>query len=64
MIGVALLYFFGRSQASVEEGAGSGLEDVDIRKHRLRYNRLSKLGLILIFGGFLLQLCATLLIGP
>ena len=62
MIGVALLYFFGRPQPSFEEGAGSGLEDVDVRKLRIRYNRLSKIGLILISCGFLLQLCATLLI--
>ena len=45
MLGVALLYFFSRSQPRPEESAGTRFEDEGVRQHRVRYNRLSKIGL-------------------
>ena len=71
--GVALLFFYGPPQPSLEEGVGIGLEDAtplgngrtvaqhnaDIRRLKRRHELLSRLALILIFFGFVLQLCAT-----
>ena len=71
--GIALLFFFGPPQPTFEEGVGIGLEDgtrlkdgrtVDehnatVRKVKRRHKNLSRLALILIAFGFVLQLCAT-----
>jgi hypothetical protein len=71
--GVALLFFFGPPQPTFQEGVGIGLEDgtplkngrtvaehnTAVREVRRRHENLSRLALILIFFGFVLQLCAT-----
>ena len=74
--GVVVLFFFGPPQPTFEEGISLGLEDatpisggktvadhnVDVRKLKRRNATMSKVALILIFFGFVLQLFATWLI--
>ena len=71
--GIALLFFRGSPQPTFEEGFGIGLEDgtrlkdgrtvaehkAAVREVKRQYERLSRLALILILFGFVLQLCAT-----
>jgi len=71
--GVALLFFFGPPQPTFEQGVGLGLEggtrlkdgrtvdehNAAVRKVKRRHENLSRLALILILFGFVLQLCAT-----
>lgn len=73
IIGVLLLAMFGVPQPDFDEGVGLGLEDAttlvdgktvaehaeDVRRRRRLYARLSKLALVLIVVGFVLQLIAT-----
>jgi hypothetical protein len=71
--GVALLFRFGSPQPTLEEGISLGLEDgtplrdgrtvaehnAEVRKLRRQHENLSRLALILIMLGFILQLFAT-----
>ena len=74
IMGVVLIFIWGPPQPELEEGMGVGLaEDTPIddsgktvnefndqvRRRRKRHNIVSKLGLGLIFIGFVLQLWAT-----
>ena len=73
ILGVAVCFFYGFPQPSHEEGISLGLDpntqladggtvaehDLRVRCKRVRYLRLSRLGLGLIFAGFVLQLLAT-----
>jgi len=76
IIGVVFLFFYGPPQPTLEEGVSLGLEDAnliaegktvadhnaDVRKLKRRHEIMSRVALILIFAGFVLQLCATWLI--
>lgn len=74
MLGVVLLFIFGPPQPTLESGISIGLEDatpidssgktvaqhnVEVAERRRKHSIMSKVGLILIFLGFALQLCAT-----
>lgn len=73
MLGVALVFVWGPPQPQLEEGVGMGLEDGTplsngltvaqqnevVRRRRFRHTVLSRVGLGLIFVGFLFQLFAT-----
>ena len=73
MVGVALIFVWGPPQPQLEEGVGIGLEDgtplgngltvaqrnVAVRRRRLRHTILSRVGLGLVFLGFLSQLIAV-----
>jgi len=76
IIGVIFIFIWGPPQPQLEEGVGFGLEDnsaidesgktvkefnEEIRRKRCRHSVFSKLGLFLIFIGFVLQLWATLM---
>jgi hypothetical protein len=77
MAGVVLVFFFGFPQPSHEAGIGLGLElgtvlqdgrtvarhDEEVRAQKQRYGTLSRVGLGLMFTGFVLQLVATW-VGP
>ena len=72
MLGVALIFVWGPPQPQLEEGVGMGLEDgtplgngltvaqhnAAVRRRRLRHTILSRVGLGLVFLGFLAQLVA------
>lgn len=75
MLGVVVIFFFGPPQPILEEGVSIGLEDntpidehgktvaesnKEIRQKRKIHSLLSKLGLIVIFIGFALQLYAVI----
>lgn len=71
--GVVILFFYSPPQPIFEEGVGIGLEDANlleigktvyeynagIRRLRRRYEIMSRVALILILAGFILQLWAT-----
>jgi len=73
MLGVALIFVWGPPQPQLEEGVGMGLEDgtplgngltvaqhnAAVRRRRLRHTILSRVGLGLVFLGFLAQLVAV-----
>lgn len=74
LIGVIFIFIWGPPQPTLNEGIGLGLEDntqidgsgktvkqynEEIKKKRKRYNVLSRIGLKLVFIGFLFQLFAT-----
>ncbi|HTO14790.1 MAG TPA: hypothetical protein VLZ83_03425 [Edaphocola sp.] len=74
LVGVIIIFIWGPPQPALEEGIGLGLEDNtpinengktvkqhndEIRQKRKRHNILSRVGLGLIFLGFLFQLFAT-----
>ncbi len=74
--GVVLLFIYGPPQPTHEEGVGLKLEDntllsdgrtvvdhdASVQKIRKRHENMSKIALVLIFAGFVLQLWATWLI--
>ena len=74
MIGVALIFRWGPPQPTLEEGIGIGLEDgtplpdgrtvaehnAQVRGLRAKHDKMSKIGLSLVFLGFAAQLWATL----
>jgi len=71
--GVGMLFHFSWPQPTFEEGVGLGLEDgnvlsdgrtvaeykEDVRKLKRKYQKRSRLALILVMLGFALQLSAT-----
>lgn len=73
LVGVGLIFVWGPPQPQLDEGVGLGLEDgtplgngltvaqhnVNVRRRRLRHKVLSRVGLGLVFIGFLLQLFAV-----
>ncbi len=73
MLGVFLIFVWGPPQPNFDEGVGIGLEDNNIltdgrtvaehaeaaRKLRVKHDKVSKGGLLLLFIGFALQLWAT-----
>ena len=73
LVGVALIFVWGPPQPQLEEGVGLGLEDgtplgngltvaqhnAIVRRRRFRHAVLSRVGLALIFLGFLSQLFAV-----
>ena len=73
MVGVALIFVWGPPQPQLDEGVGLGLEDgtplgngltvaqynAVVRCRRIRQTLLSRVGLGLIFIGFLSQLLAV-----
>lgn len=73
LVGVVLIFFWGPPQPQLDEGVGLGLEDgtplgdgltvaqhnANVRRRRLRHQILSRVGLGLVFLGFLLQLFAV-----
>ena len=73
MVGVLIIFRFGPPQPSFETGVSLGLEDgtplpdgrtvaehnSQVQQLRARYSRMSKVGLMLVFIGFSLQLWAT-----
>ena len=76
IIGVTLIFIWGPPQPQLEKGIGIGLEDntpiddsgktvrqynEEINNKRKCYKIMSKVGLFLVFLGFVFQLWATLL---
>lgn len=73
MLGVALIFVWGPPQPQLEEGVGLSLQDgtpldngltvdqynASVRRRRIRHTILSRVGLGLIFIGFLCQLLAV-----
>lgn len=73
IVSVVILFFFGPPQLSFEEGVSRGVEDntifedgtsvaqinADIRRCKQKHKIYSRLALLLIFFGFILQLWAT-----
>lgn len=62
MIGVGLVFFYGISPMIDSDGAVFMIaehEDENEKKRAKKYNCLSRLGLILIFIGFVLQLSSN-----
>jgi hypothetical protein len=74
LIGVLLIFVWGPPQPNLEEGIGLGLEDGtpidstgktvkeyndEVLQKKIKHNIMSRLGLGLIFIGFLFQIWAT-----
>lgn len=73
IIGAVILFFYGPPQPSFEESVGLALEDATplgehetvanhkewVRRKRERYATISKVSMLIIAVGFLLQLVAT-----
>lgn len=74
LIGVLFIFIWGPPQPNLEEGIGMGLEDgtpidssgktvkqhdEEIKAKRKKYNLMSRIGLTLVFIGFLFQLLAN-----
>ena len=73
MVGVLVIFKYGPPQPNLEPGVGLALEDgnpmpdgrtvaeynEDVVKLRARHSLMSKVGLVLVFLGFALQLWAT-----
>ena len=79
IIGVWFLFFWGPPQPSFETGISIGLQDAtpldrsgktvadhnrEVEAKRKRYTTMSRVGLLLIIVGFVLQLCALWLPDP
>ena len=74
--GIVFLFFYGPPQPTFEEGVNLGLENANllaegrtvayhntnVRKLKIRHEIFSRVALLLIFVGFVLQLWATWLI--
>jgi hypothetical protein len=73
MAGVLIIFRFGAPQPTHQTGVGIGVEDStvlpdgrtasqndrDIQQIRRRYLFMSQIGLVMVFAGFVFQLCAT-----
>jgi hypothetical protein len=74
LVGVIIIFIWGPPQPQLDEGIGLGLEDntpidesgktvrehnVEVRIKRRQHNLMSRVGLGLIFFGFIFQLWAT-----